>query len=105
MEGHLEEIKVLVEEQKGLGTALGEKTRVTQGKILELYEHTLTECMEKGLVRKVHLATAAFSILGHINWLYQWYKPTGALSLKQLTDEIVSILRNGLFLGKDGDEG
>jgi AcrR family transcriptional regulator len=102
MEGHLEEIKVLVEEQKSLGSELAERTRVTQGKILELYERTLTECMDKGLVRRVHLATAAFSILGHINWLYQWYKPTGALTIRQLTEEIVSILREGLFLRKGG---
>ncbi len=104
LEGHLDEVKVLVEEQKALGAELAERTRVTQASILELYEENLTRCMEKGLVRKVHLATAAFSIIGHINWLYQWYKPTGSLTIKELTDEIVSILRHGLFMRAPGEK-
>ncbi|PLX44501.1 MAG: hypothetical protein C0609_05445 [Deltaproteobacteria bacterium] len=98
VEDHLHESKVLVEEQKALGPDFAERTRVTQAAILSLYEKTLTECMDKGLVRRVHLATAAFSILGHINWLYQWYNPEGALSVRELTLEIMEILRNGLFL-------
>ncbi len=96
MEGNLERIRVLVEEQKSLGPELAKKTKIVQGEILKLYENVLEECMAKGQIRKLHKATAAFSIIGQINWLYHWYRPDGELSIGQLVDEVTSILLYGL---------
>ena len=96
MENNLERIKVLVEEQKSMGAHLSAKTKVAQARILALYEDVLERCMGQGRIKKIHLATAAFSILGQINWLYHWYKPDGALSIEQLADEVTSILLHGL---------
>ena len=49
-----------------------------------------------GVLRRVHLATAAFSLLGQINWLYHWYRPDGSLPISQLADEVMTILFEGL---------
>ena len=101
MEEHLEPIKVLVEEQKSLGAELAGRTKVVQGAILALYEETLTRCMDSGRVRRLHLASAAFGILGQINWLYHWYKPDGPLTTGQLADQVISVVFHGLIPHKD----
>lgn len=98
MEENLERIKVLVEEQKSLGSEFAGLTKVVQAGILKLYENVLGECMKQGKVRKFHLATAAFSIIGQVNWLYHWYRPDGPLRIADLADEVSTILLHGLAL-------
>ena len=65
--------------------------------IFRLYRDVLVRCQEGGAVRRAHLATSAFSILGQINWLYHWYKPDGGLSTGELADEVV-IMKDGLVV-------
>lgn len=96
MEANVEGIKVLVEEQKSLGIEIAERTKVVQDQILKLYESVLKQCMDDGKIKRLHLATTAFAILGQINWLYHWYRPEGALTIKQVADEVMTILFDGL---------
>jgi len=96
MEDNVERIKVLVEELKSLGPVTAARIKVVQADIFELYEGILAECIQSGQVRHVRLATAAFSILGQINWLYHWYKPEGPLRISELADEVSTILLYGL---------
>ena len=96
MDGHLEEVKVLVEEKKSLREDLEHTTRDTEGEILQLYKTTLTRCCEMGLIRPVQVTTAAFGILGQINWLYHWYRPDGSLSIDELSEQVVGLLLHGL---------
>ena len=96
MEDHLEEVKVLVEEKKSLRADLMRTTRDTEGEILRLYKDTLARCAQQGLIRPVQVTTAAFGILGQINWLYHWYRPDGSLTIYELSDQVVSLLLHGL---------
>ncbi len=100
VENHLEEIKVLVEEKKSLRADLQESTRATEREILELYKRALARCAASGLLRPLHLTTAAFGILGQINWLYHWYRPEGSLTVRELADQVVSLLLRGLLSGE-----
>jgi AcrR family transcriptional regulator len=102
VESHTEEIKVLVEEKKSLGTDLHREVRSTETEIFRLYEDVLRRCQGERSIRPLHLATSAFAILGQINWLYHWYQPQGPLSIPQLTDEVVTILFRGLALDGGG---
>lgn len=96
MEDNLERIKVLVEEQKSLGPESAAKSKIIQSDILRLYEEVLTQCMDGGQVRKMHLASVAFSIIGQINWIYYWYKPGGSLEISALADQVLSIVLHGI---------
>ncbi|MBI5018386.1 MAG: TetR/AcrR family transcriptional regulator [Deltaproteobacteria bacterium] len=98
LEAHLEGIKVLVEEKKSLRADLRARVRSEETEIFRRYKDVLVRCQEAGTVRRSHLATSAFAILGQINWLYQWYKPDGTLSTGELADEIVAILFRGLLV-------
>ncbi len=97
MENHVEEIKVLVEEKKSLRSELQQASRATESEILQLYKDALARCEAAGEVRSVHATTAAFGILGQINWLYHWYKPEGPLSIRELADAVVTLLFHGLL--------
>lgn len=99
MEDHLEEVKVLVEEKKSLNAELSHSTRDTESAILKLYKNRLERCSEQGLVRPVNITTAAFGILGQINWLYHWYRPDGPLTIQELADQVVALLFHGLLPG------
>jgi AcrR family transcriptional regulator len=96
MEGHLAEVKVLVEEKKSLRAELLHATQDTESEILQLYKDTLGRCRERGLIRPVQITTAAFGILGQINWLYHWYRPDGPLSIQELSSQVVGLLLHGL---------
>lgn len=97
MEHHLEEIKVLVEEKKSLGSELQASSLATEAEILRLYQQTIARCQEAGVLRRVHPTPAAFGILGQINWLYHWYRPQGALSIQELSDQVTTQLFRGLL--------
>lgn len=97
LESHLEGVKVLVEEKKSLGAELKARVRETEAEIFRLYREVLVKCRNLGVLRKAHLTTATFSILGQINWLYHWYKPEGQLTTRELADEVVGILFFGLL--------
>jgi hypothetical protein len=40
---------------------------------------------------------ATFSILGMINWLYHWYRPSKGLSLEKVAEELIEIIFRGLL--------
>ena len=52
--------------------------------------------MDSGAFRPVNPKTAAFAILGAINWIARWYRPDGAWRAPELGAEFVSLLLNGL---------
>ena len=85
-----------MEEKKSLREDLEHTTKGTEGEILQLYKDTLSRCADQGLIRPVQITTAAFGILGQINWLYHWYRPDGPLSIHELSDQVVGLLFNGL---------
>ena len=40
---------------------------------------------------------ATFALLGMINWIYQWYRPEGALNAEQLARQFTDIFFSGAF--------
>jgi AcrR family transcriptional regulator len=96
MEDNFAQIKVLVEEKKSLRADLEAKSLAAEAAVLRMYKETLARAMESGQVRRHNLSAMAFGILGQVNWLYQWYRPDGELTIAQLSDEVVSMIFDGL---------
>jgi len=40
---------------------------------------------------------AAFALLGMINWIYQWYRPAGALDEENLVQQYTEVFFGGAF--------
>jgi TetR/AcrR family transcriptional regulator len=55
--------------------------------------------IEQGEFRRVNPKTAAFAILGAINWIARWYRPEGSLHADELGEEFAHHLVGGLTCG------
>lgn len=51
----------------------------------------------KGLFRVIDEKFAMMTILSSINWTYQWYRPTGKMSMDEIGDHLSELLINGLI--------
>jgi AcrR family transcriptional regulator len=54
--------------------------------------------IEKGEFQKVLPSVALFTILSAVRWVELWYKPAREISPKELEDNILAMLMNGLKL-------
>lgn len=73
--------------------------RRIQREILSIYREELSELQKEGIARDRSLSVLTFNVLGVINWQLRWYRPEGALSFEQVTDEIVSFILYGVLGG------
>jgi len=75
--------------------------RVITGR--DRYERTLRRVIargvEEGEFRDVNPKTAAFAVLGAINWIARWYRPEGSLHAEELGAEFAHHLVGGLTCG------
>lgn len=63
-------------------------------------EHGVRRMIEDGIrqgeFEPVNVKLAGFAILGSINWIPKWYRPTGALSSDAIVEEMVTYFLRGL---------
>jgi len=52
--------------------------------------------------RQIDLTVATYALFGMMNWIYNWYDPSGKLSVNQLVDNITQLFLNG-FLSSSGE--
>ena len=75
-----------------------EATRLVQRRILDVYLGQLQPLADAGLVRSREVTVTAFNVMAVINWSLRWYRPDGALSVAQLTDELRTFILNGALV-------
>lgn len=68
-----------------------------QREILNIYIKELRNLKTMGYVKRRSLTVLAFNILGIINWQLRWYRPQGALSLEDISQEIISFVMHGVL--------
>lgn len=57
----------------------------------------ITQGIEEGVFRAdVDARLAAFSILGSINWIYQWYRPDGPRPIDEIANELATLAVNSV---------
>jgi AcrR family transcriptional regulator len=54
------------------------------------------DCIHQGTFGDVDEKFAALLILSSINWIYQWYRPDGAMSPEEIARKLTDMLFNGL---------
>lgn len=64
----------------------------------DTYLRTLIEEGRKeGVFREdVNPRMAAFSILGSMNWMYQWYKPEGPMTVEEIAEQLATMAVNSV---------
>jgi TetR/AcrR family transcriptional regulator, cholesterol catabolism regulator len=90
-------ITILVDEITALTPIQNRKITIRKREYFESLRHTLNELKAEGKLQDVDTTTAAFCILGMINWLSRWFRHDGALTPERIGHEIAKIVLNGLI--------
>jgi len=60
--------------------------------------------LDQGIFACEDVAMAARALLGIMGWMVTWYRPGGALSAAEISDQYADLLLNGLLIREGGDE-
>lgn len=104
-ENYRKEAKIFFLDEEHLSPEGAEINRQTQQEVLEIYCKELRRLEDSGYVQCRSLTVLALNILGVINWQLRWYRPEGALSLEEITGEVVSFILHGVLGGAAPDAG
>jgi AcrR family transcriptional regulator len=90
---HMAEMKVLSHEEDELTGTMRAQVRNRKREYVDLLAELLDEVSTSGVNRQV----AAYALFGMMNWIYTWYKPTGAVPPDRLADDLTHLFLNGFL--------
>lgn len=94
------EITVILHENRSLKGELRARINARKQDYIHFLEEMIAEVQREARVRPlIGPRLAAFSLLGMINWLYQWYRPEGPIKEAELVADYTKFFFRGL-LGK-----
>ena len=92
------EITVMLHENHPLPPAMRRKINARKKDYVHFMENLIAEVQrERGSKANVSARASAFALLGMINWIYQWYRPGGALQEETLVRDYTEIFFAGAF--------
>ena len=95
---NMSEMKVLSHEAESLAGDLHKHVSTKKDRYGRLARKILRELHEQnGKSPGVDLTVATYALFGMMNWIYNWYDPTGKLSVHQLVDNITRLFLNGFL--------
>ncbi len=95
---NMAEMKVLSHEAESLAGDLHKHVTTKKERYARLARKILREIQEQnGKGTGVDLTIATYALFGMMNWIYNWYDPTGKLSVHQLVDNITRLFLNGFL--------
>ena len=95
---NMAEMKVLSHEAESLSGDLHERVSTTKERYARLARRILREVQQRvGGASTVDLTVATYALFGMMNWIYNWYDPSGKLSVNQLVDNITRLFLMGFL--------
>ena len=95
---NMAEMKVLSHEAESLGGDMHKHVTTKKERYARLARKILREIQEQnGKGAGVDLTIATYALFGMMNWIYNWYDPTGKLSVHQLVDNITRLFLDGFL--------
>jgi AcrR family transcriptional regulator len=92
------EITVMLHENHPLPPAMRRRINARKKDYVHFMENLIAEVQrERGSKANVSARASAFALLGMINWIYQWYRPEGALQEETLVRVYTEIFFAGAF--------
>jgi len=93
-----QEITVILHENRSLRGALRKKINTRKRAYIQLLEEMIAKAQEQaGAPPLISPRLGAFALLGMINWLYQWYRPEGAIKQNELAQAYAEFFFRGLL--------
>ncbi len=102
LRGRDREITVILHENRALPAESGRQINARKKAYIVYLENLIAEVQERHGIQHpasaaVHPRIAAFALLGMINWMYQWYRPEGAIGEEAVIQQYTALLFGGLF--------
>ena len=94
---HSDIVTVLLLEYRSLDSEFQTRHITSRDRYENLWRDLINDGIQSGLFRKCDPALTSRSLLGVMNWTITWYRPTGPLSVTQITDHVVDLFLNGLY--------
>ena len=96
------EITVMLHENHPLPPALRRKINGRKKDYLHFVENLIADVQREAQRQRATPATvtpraAAFALVGMINWIYQWHRPTGTLTGDAIVQQYTDIFFRGAF--------
>jgi AcrR family transcriptional regulator len=97
---NMAEMKVLSHEAESLAGDLHNHVSTKKDKYTRLARRIL-EDLQKQSERKsqVDLTVATYALFGMMNWIYNWYDPSGKLKVSELVENVTRLFLHGFVAG------
>ncbi len=101
---NMSEMKVLSHEAESLAGDLHTHVSGKKDKYTKLARRILKEIQQQQQsAATVDLTVATYALFGMMNWIYNWYDPSGKLKVSELVDNITRLFVQG-FVGGSGTD-
>ena len=102
---NMAEMKVLSHEAESLAGDLHTKVSTRKEKYAKLARRILRDIQESQPANaRIDLTVATYALFGMMNWIYNWYDPSGKLSVSELIDNVARLFLNGFVAGSPKSE-
>jgi TetR/AcrR family transcriptional regulator, cholesterol catabolism regulator len=96
MQSHRGHVRVFFEHHRELPARSRAKIAAERDQYESIVRDILARGIESGEFRRVDTRLAALAMFGMSNWAYQWYKPSGTLTPRDLANTFASYLLTGI---------
>ncbi|MEA2176369.1 MAG: TetR/AcrR family transcriptional regulator, cholesterol catabolism regulator [Blastocatellia bacterium] len=101
---NMSEMKVLSHEAESLAGEMRQQVSGKKQQYTRLVRKILSEVQssharEEGGAQKIDLTVGTYALFGMMNWIYNWYDPSGKLSVGDLVDNMTRLFLNGFLAG------
>src|SRR3954467_2719348 len=102
---NMAEMKVLSHEADSLAGEMRAHVSGKKQQYTKLVRKILSEVQQSppGGAQKIDSTVATYALFGMMNWIYNWYDPSGKLSVNDLVDNITRLFLNG-FLSSSAEK-
>jgi AcrR family transcriptional regulator len=96
---NMAEMKVLSHEADSLGGELHLRVSGKKEKYTKLARKILAELQQQRpkAEARIDLTVATYALFGMMNWIYNWYNPSGKLSVADLVDNVLRLYLGGFL--------
>lgn len=90
---------VFLREDRGLGDDYLAQYLAKSDRIQYFFRAIVREGIDAGVFRNSDVTITAHALLGAVNWMTRWYRPTGRLAAPQIADLFADLFLKGLARG------
>lgn len=96
------ETRLVIDEKKHLSPARRKRIAVREREVYTLYRDAIEAIVAAGAARPLDSAVVTFALFGVVNYFYHWFRPGGALTLRQAAEQSIALVLDGLLLDVAG---